>query len=127
MDTSVSIGPEERGLAAITHLSGLAGYIIPFGGVLVPIIIWIVKKDSAIISSIAKQAILLNVIAFLMIFVLVAIALTIILIPVAIIGGIVLFLGAIALPIIGAVKANDGIYYKYPMVGIMPMPTLKQA
>ncbi|HKW00383.1 MAG TPA: DUF4870 domain-containing protein [Vicinamibacterales bacterium] len=123
----MSIGPEERGLAAITHLSGLAGYIIPFGGVLVPIIIWIVKKDSAIISSIAKQAILLNVIAFLMIFVLVAIALTIILIPVAIIGGIVLFLGAIALPIIGAVKANDGIYYKYPMVGIMPMPTLKQA
>ena len=43
--TSVSIGPEERGLAAITHLSGLAGYIIPFGGVLVPIIIWMVKKD----------------------------------------------------------------------------------
>jgi len=127
MDTSVSIGPEERGLAAITHLSGLAGYIIPFGGVLVPIIIWVVKKDSAIISSIAKQAILLNVIAFLMIFVLVAIALTIILIPVAIIGGIVLGLGALALPIIGAIKASDGTYYKYPMVGIMPMPTLKQA
>jgi hypothetical protein len=127
MDTSVSIGPEERGLAAITHLSGLAGYIIPFGGVLVPIIIWIVKKDSAIISSIAKQAILLNVIAFLMIFVLVAVGLTIILLPVAIIGAIVLFLGAIALPIIGAVKASDGTYYKYPMVGIMPMPTLRQA
>jgi uncharacterized protein len=127
MDTSVSIGPEERGLAAITHLSGLAGYIIPFGGVLVPIIIWVVKKDSAIISSIAKQAILLNVIAFLMIGVLVALALTIILIPVAIIGGIVLGLSALALPIIGAIKASDGTYYKYPVVGIMPMPALKQA
>ena len=64
--TSVSIGPEERGLAAVTHLSGLAGYIIPFGGVLVPIIIWIVKKDSEIISSIAKQAILLNFVVFLL-------------------------------------------------------------
>ena len=125
--TSVSIGPEERGLAAITHLSGLAGYIIPFGGVLVPIIIWMVKKDSAIISSIAKQAILLNVIAFLMIGVLVAFALTIILIPVAIVGGIVLGIGAIALPIIGAIKASEGTYFKYPIIGITPMPALSQA
>ena len=125
--TSVSIGPEERGLAAITHLSGLAGYIIPFGGVLVPIIIWMVKKDSAIISSIAKQAILLNVIAFLMIGVVVVFVLTIILIPVAILLSFALFLGAIALPIIGAVKASDGTYYRYPVVGIVPQPTLRQA
>jgi uncharacterized Tic20 family protein len=125
--TSVSIAPEERGLAAITHLSGLAGYIIPFGGVLVPIIIWMVKKDSEIISSIAKQAILLNVIAFLMIAVVVAFALTIILIPVAILLGCALFLCALALPIIGAVKASDGTYYRYPVVGIVPQPTLRQA
>ena len=125
--TSVSIAPEERGLAAITHLSGLAGYIIPFGGVLVPIIIWMVKKDSEIISSIAKQAILLNVIAFLMIAVVVAFVLTIILIPVAILLGCTLFLCALALPIIGAVKASDGTYYRYPVVGIVPQPTLRQA
>lgn len=125
--TSVSIGPEERGLAAITHLSGLAGYIIPFGGILVPIIIWMVKKDSAIISSIAKQAILLNLIVFLLACVSFALALTIILIPVVIVAGIVLFLGAIALPIIGAVKASDGTYYRYPVVGIVPQPTLRQA
>jgi len=125
--TSVSIGPEERGLAAITHLSGLAGYIIPFGGVLVPIIIWIVKKDSAIISSIAKQAILLNVIAFLMIGIVVALALTIILIPIAVLLGCALFLGALALPIIGAIKASDGKYYRYPVIGIVPQPTLSQA
>jgi uncharacterized Tic20 family protein len=125
--TAVSIAPEERGLAALTHLSGLAGYIIPFGGVLVPIIIWIVKKDSAIVSSIAKQAILLNVVAFVMIGVVVALTLTIILIPIAFLLGIALFLGALALPIIGAVKANDGTYYRYPIVGIVPQPTLSQA
>ena len=33
---SQTIGAEERGLAAMTHLSGLAGYIIPGGGVIVP-------------------------------------------------------------------------------------------
>jgi hypothetical protein len=56
----MSISQEERGLAIMTHLSGLAGYIIPLGGVIVPIIIWVVKKESAVISSIAKQALLLN-------------------------------------------------------------------
>jgi len=122
--TTVTIAPEERGLAAVTHLSGLAGYVIPFGGVLVPIIIWILKKDSPVISTIAKQAVLLNVVAFLFIGVIAALALTIILIPVAIVAGIALFFGALALPIIGAIKANDGTYYRYPIIGLIPQQTL---
>lgn len=118
--TSVSIAPAERGLAAITHLSGLAGYIIPFGGVLVPIIIWMVKKDSPIISAIARQAILLNVIVFCLIIASVVAMLTVILIPFSIVALVVLGLGAIALPIIGAVKASGGVYYRYPVVGSNP-------
>ena len=42
--TVIPIAPEDRTMAALTHLSGLSGYIIPFGGVLVPIIIWMMKK-----------------------------------------------------------------------------------
>jgi hypothetical protein len=125
--TSVSIGPNERGLAAITHLSGLAGYSIPFGGVLVPIIIWIVKKDSAIISSIAKQAILLNCFVFLLFIVSAVLWITVILIPVVVLFWIVLAIGALALPIIGAIKASDGTYYRYPVIGIVPQPVLSQA
>ena len=125
--TSVSIGPEERGLAAVTHLSGLAGYIIPFGGVLVPIIIWIVKKDSEIISSIAKQAILLNFVVFLLVITSAVLWITLILIPAVLVFWCVLALGALALPIIGAIKASEGTYYRYPVVGIVPQPTLKQA
>ncbi len=125
--TTITIAPEERGMAAITHLSGLAGYVIPFGGVLVPIIIWMMKKDSPVISTIAKQAILLNVIAFLSIGVIVALALTIILIPVAIVAGIVLFFSAIVLPIVGAIKASDGTYYRYPVIGLIPQQTLASA
>jgi uncharacterized protein len=125
--TSVSIGPEERGLAAMTHLSGLAGYIIPFGGVLVPIIIWMVKKDSEIISSIAKQAILLNFVVFLLVITSAVLWITLILIPAVLVFWLVLALGALALPIIGAIKASEGTYYRYPVVGIVPQPTLKQA
>ena len=120
MQTVDVISPEERGLAALTHLSGLAGYIIPLGGVLVPIIIWIVKKESIVVSSIAKQAVLLNVVIFVLVGAVSILWLTIILIPLVILAYIVLGLAAIALPIIGAIRASDGTYYRYPVVGIQP-------
>jgi len=119
--TAVSIAPEERTLAALTHLSGLAGYVIPLGGVLVPIIIWAVKSDSKVISSIAKQALVLNVIVFLLIAGTAILWLTILLIPIVIAFWVLLGLAAIALPIVGAIKALDGTYYRYPVVGVTPV------
>jgi uncharacterized protein len=116
----MTISPEERTLAAITHLSGLSGYIIPFGGVLVPIIIWIVKSESRVISSIAKQAVLLNLVVFLLAIVGIILLFTVILIPVVFVLAVVVGVGAIVLPIVGALKANQGIYYRYPVVGIAP-------
>jgi uncharacterized Tic20 family protein len=114
------IAPEERTLAAITHLSGLSGYIIPLGGIVVPIVIWMVKSESRVISSIAKQAILLNLIVFVLVCVGFVLFLTLILIPVVIVGWVVLGAAAVILPIVGAIKANDGVYYRYPVVGIEP-------
>jgi uncharacterized Tic20 family protein len=119
-DDARRITPEERTLAALTHLSGLAGYVVPLGGVLVPIIIWAVKSDSAIISSIAKQALLLNVIVFLIVAGTAILWLTLILIPFVVLLWSALALIALALPIIGAIKANEGDYYRYPIVGVAP-------
>lgn len=115
-----AIAAEERGLAAVTHLSGLAGYLIPFGGVLVPIIILMVKKDSPVISAIAKQALLLNVTVFLIVAVTAVLWVTVILIPLVVLGWIALGITAFVLPIIGALKATDGVYFRYPMVGTLP-------
>ena len=120
-NNAAGIPPQERGLAAVTHLSGLAGYIIPFGGVLVPIIIWVVKSDSRVISSIAKQALLLNVVVFLTVAATAILWITIILIPLVIVAWVALGLAAVILPIVGALKASDGVYYRYPLVGI-PLP-----
>jgi uncharacterized Tic20 family protein len=120
MNTTIDISPEERGLAAVTHLSGLAGYIIPLGGIIVPIIIWAVKSESPVIRSIAKQAILLNVCVFLVIVATAILWITIILIPLVVLFWIALALAALALPIIGAIKAADGVYYAYPIVGQRP-------
>lgn len=117
---ALTIAPEERGLAAVTHLSGLAGYIIPLGGVIVPIIIWIVRGDSPVIAGIAKQALLLNLVVFLLVAGSLVLWLTIILIPVVILFWVVLGLVAIVLPIVGALKSSEGTYYRYPLVGVMP-------
>jgi uncharacterized Tic20 family protein len=116
----IVIPSEERTLAALTHLSGLAGYVIPLGGVIVPIILWIVKKDSKVISSIAKQALLLNLVVFLLVAGTAMLWLTVILIPAVVLFWCLLGLAAIALPIIGAVKAADGTYFRYPGIGIAP-------
>ena len=117
---NTGIAPEERTLAALTHLSGLAGYLIPLGGVLVPILIWVIKSDSRVVSSIAKQAALLNLVVFLLVAVTGILWLTIILIPAVILFWVLLGLAAIALPVVGAVRASDGIYYRYPLIGIAP-------
>lgn len=117
---NIAIAPEDRTLAALTHLSGLSGYIVPLGGIIVPILIWMTKKDSPVIASIAKQAILLNLTVFLLICAGVVLFFTVILIPVVILAWVALGLAAVALPIIGAIRANDGRYYRYPVIGVTP-------
>lgn len=118
--TALTIQSEDRGLAAITHLSGLAGYIVPLGGVVVPIIIWIVKSESAVISSIAKQAVLLNLLVFVLVAATAILWLTLILIPLVLLFWFVLGIIAVVLPIVGAIKASQGDYYKYPVIGMGP-------
>ena len=118
--TVIPIAPEDRTMAALTHLSGLSGYIIPLGGVLVPIIIWVMKKDAPLISAIARQAVLLNVAVFCAFAVTAVLWVTLILIPAVILFWCLLALAAFALPFVGAIKANGGIYYRYPVVGANP-------
>jgi len=112
-----TIAPEERTVSALTHLSGLSGYLIPLGGVLVPIVIWLAKRDSRVISRIALQAILLNVavwiviVAVMVIWIVLDQALVLLL-------WLVVALAAVALPIVGAIRAGEGRYYRYPFVGL---------
>jgi uncharacterized Tic20 family protein len=120
-EVTISIPESDRSMAMLTHLSGLAGYIVPAGGIIVPIIILMVRNDSAHITSIAKQAIWLNLAVFTLVVVGILLLLTVILIPVVVLAWVVFGLAAVVLPIVGAIKANQGIYYKYPVVGVTPV------
>ena len=49
-----------------------------------------------------------------------ALWITIILIPLVVVFWIALGIAALTLPIVGAIKANQGNYYRYPVVGLPP-------
>ena len=95
------------------HLAQLAGYIVPLGGVIVPIVMWQMKKDESteidahgrMIVNVMLSYFIYWVIAFLLCFLLIGFFL----IPIVAIA-------AIAMPIIGAIKANDGVLWNYPLV-----------
>ena len=106
--------------AMLVHLSALSGYIVPFGNILGPLIIWLVKKDTMpSIDRHGKEA--LNFQISLFIFVMVGAILSFILMLV-VIGFVTIFvvligwmlLGLIC-PIVAGIKANDGGWYDYPL------------
>ncbi|MDE0905051.1 MAG: DUF4870 domain-containing protein [Planctomycetota bacterium] len=102
---------------ALAHISGLAGYVIPFGGVIAPILMMMGAEDGSQEERAAKQALALNVFVFIMGILLVISALTIVLIPVAIVCGAVVGVLGFGLPIYGLVKALDGEFCRFPFVG----------
>ena len=51
----IRIPVEDRALATLAHLSGLAGYIVPGGGIIVPIVLWMTQSHRPIIAAIARS------------------------------------------------------------------------
>ena len=98
---------DEKTLALITHLSGIVA------GFIVPLIIWLINKDKAdkgFLNDQAKEA--LNFQITLLIIYVVGTILTVILIGALI--NLVAWLACIILSILAALKANEGVAYRYP-------------
>lgn len=109
--TNTATSHEERQWAMWTHLSGLAGYLVPFGNIIGPLVIWLSKKDEMpSIDQHGKDA--LNFQISISIAFVVAAFLCIILIgiPILFVLGIV----QLVVPILVAIKASKGEPYKYP-------------
>jgi len=112
-----TIPDADRSFAVLAHLSGLAGYIIPFGGAVVPLCIMLFVSERPQIVAIAKQALLLNIAILCIAAVAVAALFTVILIPLSWLVLALLTPVAIILPVVGAIKAADGVLFRYPLVG----------
>ncbi|SDS97205.1 hypothetical protein SAMN05216198_3295 [Halopseudomonas litoralis] len=105
-------GSDARLWAMIAHLAGFLGYFIPVVGSLIgPLIIWQIKKDlHPFVDDQGKEA--LNFQITVAIAVVVCLLLMIVAIGFLLIW--VVGIGAIVLMIIAAIKANEGVAYRYP-------------
>lgn len=108
---SGSPSAEEKQWALFAHLSSLVGVIIPFGSVLGPLVIWLIKKDTLpFVDDQGKEALNFNIT--------VAIAFVIsAILMLVVIGLFLMILVGIAwlvLTIIATIKASNGEAYRYP-------------
>jgi uncharacterized Tic20 family protein len=103
---------QERQWALICHLSALSGYVIPFGNLIVPIIIWSMKKDEMpMVDEHGKEVI--NFQLSMMIWMIISGILILVVIGIPLL--IMLAILQVVFIIIGAIKADSGQLYKYPM------------
>jgi uncharacterized Tic20 family protein len=104
--------PDQRQTGMFLHLSQLAGFLVPFAGMVVPIVIWQTQKDKIpefdahgkMVANWIISAVIYSVVSVVLMFVLVGF-LTIL----------AVILMSIIFPIIGAVKANNGELWEYPL------------
>ena len=103
---------EQRLWATLLHLSLLAGLIIPLGGLVVPIVIYMVKKDD--VPGLQEHwYVVVNWMISAVIYAVICMILMLILIGFVLIWALGLL--ALIFPIIGAIKANDGEVWAYPL------------
>jgi len=104
---------QDRTWAMLCHLGSLAGFVILFGHIIAPLVIWLVKKEELpLVEDQGKES--LNFQISMTIYLLV----TLILIPI-LIGGWVLMIGLVIFDIVmiikASVKANNGEKFRYPL------------
>ena len=103
---------QERSWAMGAHLAALAGFIIPFGNIVGPLIIWLVKKDeSPFVDDQGKES--LNFQISITIYCIIAALLILIVIGIFLLIGLAIL--DIVLIIIATVKANSGEKFRYPL------------
>ncbi|CAM0998060.1 Orotate phosphoribosyltransferase [Rhodanobacter sp. Root179] len=102
---------DERQWAMFAHLSALIGLIIPFGSIIGPLVIWLIKKDTMpFVNDQGKEALNFNITVA--IAAIVGWILCFILIGFLVLA--VVFVAWLVLAIIGTIKANEGTAYRYP-------------
>ncbi|MBW4461106.1 MAG: DUF4870 domain-containing protein [Nodosilinea sp. WJT8-NPBG4] len=104
--------PESRMWAMLAHLSALSGFVIPFGNIIGPLVIWLVKRDEmSFVDDQAKEALNFNI--SMAIYGLISAVLIVIAVGFLMLA--VLGIAWLVLSILAAVKANEGTAYRYPL------------
>jgi uncharacterized Tic20 family protein len=95
----------------LAHLAAFAFFVCPFGNVIGPLIVWLVKRDqSEFIADQGREALNFNISVLLAGIVCGILFFVAIGIPLAAI----LFIFWLAMTIVAGIKASEGVRYRYP-------------
>lgn len=112
MNQPFGLHKEEKTYGMLCHLLAFSGVIIPFGNIIGPLVIWLLKKDqSSYVDMQGKESLNFQIsnmiytfISNLLMFVLIGFITT----P-------LLFVFWIVFTIIGSIRASEGTAYRYPL------------
>ncbi len=109
---TTELSKDERLWGMLCHLSAFAFFVFPFGNILGPLIIWLIKKDEyPFVDDQGKES--LNFQISVSIYAIAFTVMIIVLIGIPLLIG--LFFFTFIVVVIAAVKSNDGEFYRYPL------------
>jgi uncharacterized Tic20 family protein len=109
---SVSTTADDRTWGMLAHLSAFSGFLLPLGGVIGPLVVWLIKRDqSAFLADQGKEALNFNISVLLAAIV----CGVLVFIFIGILLGVALFIFWLTMTIIAGIKASEGVRYRYPI------------
>jgi uncharacterized Tic20 family protein len=112
MSDAPQVSKEEQNWAMICHLSALAGFLVPFGNIFGPLLVWLLKRaDMPMVERHGKESLNFQITVGIAVAICIPLIFVLIGIPLMFIIGI----GALIMTIIAAVKVSNGNFdYRYP-------------
>jgi uncharacterized protein len=106
-----TISKDERTWGMLCHLIAFSGVVVPLGSLIGPLVIWLIKKDEMpFVDDQGKES--LNFQITMLIAVIISAILTVVVIGFLLLA--VLGIFWLVVVIMAAIKANDGVAYRYP-------------
>ena len=103
---------DERMWGMLCHLSALAGFVVPFGNLIGPLVVYSMKKDEyAFVADQGKESLNFQI-SVLVYLIISGIA---VLFVIGIFFLMVIGLFTLILTVVASVRANDGEFYRYPL------------
>lgn len=111
---------EQKTWGMIAHLSALIGFLIPFGNVLGPLVVWLIKKDTMpFVDDQGKEALNFNITVAIVVAALMIVGTVLLVILIGFLFYLVaavIGIAALVFMIIAGIKANEGVSYRYPYI-----------
>jgi uncharacterized Tic20 family protein len=102
---------DERTWGMLAHLTAFSGFLIPFGNIIAPLIVWLAKRDqSQFVADQGKESLNFNITVLLA----GAVCWALVYVLIGILLGVALFFYWLAMIIVAGIKASEGIRYRHP-------------